>query len=398
MVSRIQLDPDLAFVRAQVRGAGVDRRALRALQPRLSAVHAQLEAAADEDLLPHRGLVRHPERLAPALQATRGWKADRVVVLGEPGAVGAATLLACQGGLRPVVGVDGPDPALLRAALAGAEAPALVVLDGPAWVRRVATAMAPRFESIAVFVGDGTAGDGWALGGQAPIEVPGAADARFGVVGAASLGLAAWAGHDPDCIVAEISSMATRCDSRGVFDNPAFGLAAVALELSGPHGDALPIVMLPTSRLSAFGLHLARAWTAFSARAVEQGNVRRLVGATPVVFTAGDEAMAQRAVEGPPEAWLLALWVDDPGGDDAAAWEVVRTLTEAHVKQSVRARRPVVGLRLSDLEPGTVAAASYLVVHAGLTLAALRGLDPLAMPAADALRDLQEDGFADNGL
>lgn len=376
---RLNLDYALTLANAVGVWGGVDQRQLRAQIPKMNAVHAALLAAGDQGWPHTRALSGDPLERAGAWAEARRSAGDRVVVLGEPGAVAAARVLASGLAAQPRW-VDAPDA--LEDALADGPAH-LLVLDGPPWVRWLAASSAGRCSGLTVAGDEPTPLDGAEL-------LPGPADARFGVLGPAALALALLGGADGQGVLDEARSVARRCAHPALFENPAYLWAAlmVAGRESGLERLAF---LLPTARLEPWAAWAARAWVSLTSRADTRSGVRVHGGVGAITARLGDEALIQHILAGPRDLLGCAVVVDDGGGASALAgerWALSRALLTAQVQQMSRVGRPVIQIRLPSLKPGMIAGLSVLVLHAALAVAIASDLDPLAAPAAAAWRAL----------
>jgi len=412
----VTLDTELASPQAVGPRSGVPERRLQARSHQLTELQQRLDEATTAGLLPHVALARDPAAVQAAVARGEAWRhrgaasADRVIVVGEPGAVAAARVLACAGdtagstagntagtpggNTAELVFIDQPDTRQVQAALAGARRPRLVVLAGPQWVRTLAEALRPQVRTATVFA-DEAEHPLLALASE-PAEAvvaPGAADARFGVVGPAALALAGFARLPGAPLAAALSTMEARCHASGVRGNPALRLGALAAELGQGHGLFTPTLVVGGTRMQTWAAWASRAWAALSSRAIPAGDGAApsylARGACPLVLLAGDEALVQRVIAGPRDLWLAGICLSTDGG--AAPDAALATLVDAHLRHAVRDGRPVVRLLLGDTEAPDLAALSWLWLQAAVMAAALDPIDPLTMDAADDWRNLVDD-------
>jgi hypothetical protein len=355
-------------------GVGVSRGQLRDAMALIRSVHEPLQESASSGQLPH--LLPLPRAEAEVLGA--GLVGRPVVLLAEPAAGHAAAALAVAAGAAPVL-LDALDEAsVARAAdLPGA---ALVVLDGPGWVREVATELAPRFSSVLVIAGDGTGGEVWGPAGSVVVSSPGAADLRFGGLGLAALVLLRAAGVDLEPVVSAASAAAEWCVTLTVKDNPAYAIAASFLALEAESGIIGPALLLPERRTELWGQWLSGAWGSVAVRHEVSGELRRVRGDAGRWMLLGDEAGTQRLLGGPSDRVVVS--VEGRSGGSVLG----RRLTEAHRGQLLQGRRPHIRLRLPRVDVAGLAAGGVVWLQASLVVGASRGQDPLTMDAADELR------------
>ena len=377
---------------------GISRDQLRLSGARLQAILPPLQAAAEAGMLPHLQLPT-PHDVQAVVDALQG---RPIVLLGEPAAAsGAAALAWAAGGAGHLTVVDAPDAALLAAVPGGLSEAALVVLDGPPWVREIAAALARQVAVVLVFAGDGTGDEPWAPAGAAVWASPGSADARFSGVGLAAFALlAATAPQDAEAALAAAQDTATRCrHAEAALEEPTLLLAAALLGLEQVRDVRAPCWLVSSGRLLPWARWLGGAWSALSSREDVSGGglaVRR--GALGTAILQGDEAALQALLEGTAERVVLI-----PGGvlpDSEGVLTATPTLArlglalqEAHQRQLVGAGRPVVVVRGRWLGAARLAALSVAWLHAAVAVAACRGGDPLTMDAADGWRLL----LAENG-
>lgn len=379
---RLNLDYTLVLASRIGTVAGVEERQLRGQLAKINAAHAALVAVGDTGW-PHLRCLLDP-RLAEltAWVEERERAGERLIVVGEPGALAAARVLM-SAGPRPVTvsWVDGLD-----AVLPGADGgPAHVLaLDGPEWVGTVVRDLAPITSGLTV-AGER---DEHGLGDAARLRGP--VDARFGVFGPAALALALMAGVDVEAALAEGLATARRCGVAGLYENPAY-LWAALLHAGRERGLERVQLLLPSGRMSAWGDWAVRAWSSVTSRAETRGGVRVHVGWGATAVRLGDEAALQHVMGGPRDVMVVALNVEQGGAVDAAGqrrWSLGRELMTAAVQQLSREARPVLQVRSPSLGAPALAALSALTLQTALTLAHLQDIDPLATPAVALWRAL----------
>lgn len=377
--------------------AGVSRGTLRAMMVAVRGVHAPLVESAAAGMLPHlQALDIDRVRAVSAPLAGRP-----IALLAEPGVAAAVVALVTASG-APLRLLDATDAEALARAVAEPDA-ALVVLDGPGWVRLLAAELAPLFKTALVFSGDGTGAASWAPPGAVLIEEPGASDPRFAGVGLAAMALLAAADVPLAPVRDALAQAAERCLEPAMADNPAYALAASVLALE-EKGARSPVLILPARRTLAWGRWLAGAWGAIALREELKGSLRRIRGDAGRCMLAGDEAAIQRLVLGEPDQIIVSVSGARPAGADRALsaglsmWTLGEALREAHAAQLQQAGRPHIRLLTPALDPAGLAAAAVVWLHAALVVGAARGGDPLTMDAADAWRALLEEEILPEGL
>jgi hypothetical protein len=137
--SGLEVDHQLALTSVLGAGRGLESRRLSSLAPTLHAVHSILEDARSQGQVPlcAQDLEREAEWAESRLEDWRD-DTDRLVLVGEPGAIRGLTGLASAGDLRQIRWIDGPDPYAMEVGLQGAESPRIIVLGGPGWIPRLA--------------------------------------------------------------------------------------------------------------------------------------------------------------------------------------------------------------------------------------------------------------------
>jgi len=306
------------------RGFGPRRRA--ELRPALRRAREEVRAAAVSGALPY------VEPLVPL----PGLPRPPLVVTGEPAALRAVRVLSLGvAGLRftAAPGDEGLTPGL--------------VVPGPSWA----------------------GGGPWASGAGAPTgdEV----DPRFGAVSPFALGLLDAAGGDVGAVQRAVADLVLALADPAV--DPAAGLAGALLALALDPGGVELGVMGAGRRGRAVAAHLADVFSMIALGEVD-GPVRRGAGLRARRIAAGDEAAAGWLAAVDRRPWLLTVEsADEP-------------LVAVHRRLHHDAGGPVLRLRLGGDGPELGACAALIGVEAALTVAVALGLPPLALPAADALR------------
>lgn len=371
-VAPIGVDPAGAMG-SRVGDAGLSRTVWRELRPRGVAAVKELSAAADAGLVPHLVHAQNP-RLGTAVgKLVRAWRAEaRLVILGDAGAVAGATVLGV-----PADTVCITDPA--DAATADVSGAGLIVLGSAPWVVACRAGLAAQVERMWQIDGDGTAETTPRRKGQRRIAVAGGADPRFVACSPVALALATLAGASTADLV---DALQTACAATLVLaraDNPALALAQLATGLLEGPGRGAPALLVPAG-LAPTAQHAARVWQAFTTRPRPAGPAWNPPSGAPLVLCRGDEAAAAPLLHGPPDLW--ALQVRGGGGVAAVvdtAW--ARAMAEAGV--------PVVQVRGAGSASARRLALIAVLTQAALLTALHLGLEPLALPGADRLREVQ---------
>jgi hypothetical protein len=386
----LHLDTSAALA-SRVGRAGLGARALAAWGPAVGRAHGEWLEAVAAGLVPGFG----PAGALPPLTVASG--ARRIAVLGDSGAVEAACCLADDGAVLQIGGAGlGGWPAFA----AGRGRPGLVVLDGPAWVRGVGRALAPACARVELWRGDGAeprpAEPGWGL-----VDADGAADLRFSAWSPLALALAARAGADAAALEGARGAVAALLRSPAWRSNPAMSLAAAALALAQESGRSRWVFVGATDGAHAVASVLARAWTAIGARRAESDGPAGPPWASAAAVEPGDEGAWAGVCAPDGDAVVLVFGPESSAGDGVAlgalgsAAALRRGLLQADCALLAAEGVPVLRLHTGEDGPAGRMAAAMAVGTAALLAAAARGLDPLALPAADALRVLQGEAGLD---
>jgi hypothetical protein len=398
MTLRISMDMSTALTRVVGSGSGFARSDLRSQFARFKDIHLDLEAAIEGETLPHVQAWTDSAAHERAQERATVWQraAERIVVIGTPDAVASVRVLAQlavpgTGRNQNIRWVSAPDPSVVQAAFHPRDGNWLVLLDGPGWVRRLAEGVRDRAVGATVFVGDGTPEDSWTLDDSDRVVAPGAADPRFGVMGAAALSLMVAAGIGTGAVLPGVVRALAACRRTGLFDNPAYRLGAL-LHAAFETKDLEDIVcILSTPQLGRWADWMCNSWSAVTSSVVEREGMQRRIGIRPQIVDMANECAMERWVTGPNRHLTFAFWVDDPGrdlkiGESDTSWLMARDLMDRQIAQLVKAGRPVVNVRVPELAPDTVGELCVVFLHAVLALMAGHGKDPLTMSAADAFR------------
>lgn len=370
---------------ARVGRAGLGPRALAAWGPAVARAHAEWLGAVAEGLVPGFG----PAGALPA----PGGGARRLALLGDRGAIEAAACAAADPSL-PLWSGGSLDA--WSAFATGRGRPGLLILDGPAWVRRVGRALAPSCARVELWRGDGAepraAEPGWVT-----VDADGAADLRFAAWSPLALGLAVRAGADGAALEGARDAVAQTLRSPAWRTNPAMSLASVALALALEAGRSRWVFVGSTPGAQRAAAVLARAWTAIGARRAESDGPAGPPWATAAAVEPGDEG-AWAGVCAPDGDTAVLVFgpahaAADPSPPGLAGLR--RGLLQAELGLLAAEGVPVLRLHTGEDGPAGRVGAAMAVVTAALLAAAARGLDPLALPAADALRVLQSEAGVD---
>lgn len=371
-VPPIGIDP-AGVMSARVGDAGLGRSTWRELRPRGVSAVRELQGAAEAGLVPH--LVHSGDaRLGTAVgKLVRAWKGvERLAILGDAGAVAGATVL---GAPRDTLLLT--DPA--DASCADLRGVGLIVLGSAPWVVACRGPLGAVAEQTWQVDGDGTTETTPRRKGQRRLAVTGGADLRFITASPVALALATLAGADTAELVETLHTVGEATLTRVRADNPALALAQLATGLVEGPARGAPALLVPAGLVST-ARHAARIWQSFTTRPRPDGGARRLPCGVPLVLTRGDEAAAAALLTGPSDLW--ALQVVGGGG-------VANVLDSAWKRALLEAGTPVVQLRGAGDSPARRLALIAVVTQAAVLTALHLGLEPLALPGADRLREVQ---------
>ena len=290
----------------------------------------------------------------------------------------------------------------VQSALSGSSPVHLVVLDGPPWVRALASGLRSRVGRITLAHGDGTDDAPWELTGAERWEEPGAADVRFAPFSPLAQALAEANDVELGPLMEAWRSASERCSGRATWDNPALLLAAIAAA-SSEAGRSRMALVGAGGWLGRWARWSEAAWSAITVKSTADGTARRSYDTVPVAGILGDEALVQRLVEGPDDSWsILATTTPGPGdlvldGDAGSVGVIANDLASAWGDLLTETHRPHVRLKIGASGAAAAIGLATITVHAALALAVYRGLAPLQMPAADRSRALQRRWMDDGG-
>lgn len=361
-----------------------------ALGQRLVGRLQEIRQALDEGVLPALRLATDRGQARAAMELGSSWRGggrsapDRLIVVGEAGAVAAATLLARALPGTALAMVDRPDRASVVAALAGARRPSVLALAGPRWVQTAVKAMQVDPARVLIALDEPAEVSSWGR----PWVAPGAADGRFGSFGPAGLGLLGWAAAgDPDLLAATVEALIEVGEAvSGVASrsNPAVRLALVARGMEAADASCAPALVASTANLQAWASWAASSWMALRSRSAPRGTAFEPLGGTPLVCAAGDEAAIQRLCEGVRGPWGVLLGIQGPPADDLAAER--QALLDAQGRVLSNHGRAAVSVQVRDDAAPALAQLSVWWSVGCLLATAVDAADPLTMDAADRLR------------
>jgi hypothetical protein len=361
---------------------GVTRVAWRALAARGTEIAREAAGADAAGLLPHLSSARSPGLAADAVSLAAAWAAwPRLVLLGDAGVVSA---VRCGGPADRIVDPADASPE----ACAGA---ALVVFSGPPWVDAVVADLAEAAGHVWVVTSDGTGDPPLALDGATVVAAPGAADARFAATSVVAVALAVRGGADAGVVCAALAAAAAACSVPTRRENAALEMASIATALwEGPAVGA-PTLLVPAG-LARWAAHAARVWGAFTCRARAAGPGLVAPVGLPGVLVRTDEAGASALLGGPREQWCVRVEPRGLSGAVVAAGAVAGGWRAALLAAGV----PSVRLTLPGGDAAARLAGMLVWTHAALLAALHLGLEPLALPAADRLREVQRERTSDS--
>jgi len=369
----IGIEPAGVF-QGRVGDAGLSRKAWRALAVRGLDASAELVSAGDAGVVPHLLHAGDPKLGAAVGRLVRAWSAERrLVLLGDAGAVRGASVLGLPAG---TVCITDPDEAM-RTDVAGA---GLIVLGSAPWVVAARGDLGARATRTWQVDGDGTAETTPRRKGQRRLVIPGGADPRFVTCSPVTLALGSLAGADPDLLVDTLHRFGAMSRGGTRADNPALALAHLAVGLAEGPGRGAPVLLVPASLLGA-ARHAVRVWRAFTTRPRQVGAVRHLPAGLALTVERGDEVAASALLHGPADVWTLQ--VVSPGA-------LSTPVDEAWSQALAEAGMPTAQLRGIGGDPRGRLALVALVTQAAVLTALHLGLEPLALPGADRLREVQQ--------
>lgn len=358
-------------VSALLRRDGIGRKRLTAGLPKLREVHDRLTAGAVDGRWPH--LQPGDAVVAQAVAAGLG---DKLAVVGQPGAVAALQAVTQALGTRQPVWIVAPN--VQQLALLDAPEVGWLVLEGPAWVDRVAEQAVANGRRVAV-AGPGAheaPPDGWW------VSDPLAGDGRFAPLSTASLVCATWAGVDIGALLNGAADVAQACRNAALFENPAytFALATVSVERDVGTTGAAHLVTDP--RLEPFAAWCGRMWGAVSAELVRVDSVVKHAGVGALHGIVGDEELIQLLLVGRRDK-LVYVW--DATGHQQDPWSRESALhAQAFLELCAQENIPHLRVRLPPVDAATLGGMFLLASHAAVTAALFQDLDPLDLAGVPA--------------
>ena len=142
---------------------GLSRQAFMELSPAFAQIHSEISQQVA--YLPHLNASEHLEQAQELYQRLSSHEGP-LVVLGDAGVVSA---LRAHSDSRCATWISDPSPDALSH-LTDMSSTLLLIVDGPSWVRDVAQALSTQTKQNLIFVGDGSAHDGWFLDGADVVE------------------------------------------------------------------------------------------------------------------------------------------------------------------------------------------------------------------------------------
>ena len=171
-VNAIGVEPAGAL-QGRVGDGGISRTTWRSLVVRGVEAAAELAGAADAGIVPHLVHAHDPRLGAAVGKLVRAWRAEeRLVLMGDAGAVAGASLLGLPPGTRCIT-----DPS--DASAADVKGAGLIVLGNVPWVVAARDVVAGNATRLWQVDGDGTAETTPRRKGQSRVNVAGGSDPRF---------------------------------------------------------------------------------------------------------------------------------------------------------------------------------------------------------------------------
>jgi hypothetical protein len=269
------------------------------------------------------------------------------------------------------------DPA--AAVAADLDGAGLIVLGNAPWVVACRDQVGAAAVQVWQVDGDGTAETTPRRKGQRRVTALGGADPRFVSCSPVALALAALGGADTAELVETLHVVGEVTLNGRRADNPALALAQLATGLIEGPGRGAPALLVPGAMLGV-ARHGARIWQAFTTRPRPVGAGRHEPAGVPFAVSRADEVAAAPLLHGPPDLWALQVL----GGGGAAG-----ALDQAWSRALSEAGTPLVQLRGAGDSAARRLALVAVLTQAALLTALHLGLEPLALPGADRLREVQ---------
>jgi glucose-6-phosphate isomerase len=239
------------------------------------------------------------------------------------------------------------------------------------------------------------------------LPIPAGVGGRFAVLSAVGLFPAAVAGIRIDDVLAGAAWMDTRCQEVDVLKNPAH-LLGTLLYLADTHHQQHIVVMMPYSdRLRGFAAWFAQLWAESLGKAKTLEGTPARVGQTPLtaVGASDQHSLLQLFAEGPADKVVLMLAVDDHGRElpvpaayadlDGIGYlggtglgRLLNLEQRATELALMRQQRPVMTLRVPQINGFTLGQLFYLFEVAVVFAAGLYRVDPFSQPGIEMSKHL----------
>ena len=234
------------------------------------------------------------------------------------------------------------------------------------------------------------------------LPVPESVGGRFSVLSPVGLLPAAVCGIDIGELLAGAASMAERCRSEDLMDNPAALLASLLHHADTELGRSVHVLMPYADRLRSTALWFQQLWAESLGKSTKGDGERRPTGPTPLAASGATDqhSLLQLLMEGPHDKVVVFVEVEDAGGDmpipgrhpeiEELAYLGGRSLEELlHVERRAtaealrRADRPSATILMPALTPATLGQLLMLLQVATIHAGALYGVNPLDQPGVE---------------
>ncbi len=358
LAARIGIEPGAAMEETLGKGRGLRWTRIRALMGLAEAAREEVLKAHRTGNLPLEAWWEEAGRERSKMALERWSRYDRIVLVGEGNSVAGLGLLA--GESSAIRRVECPSPAALQGALHGSER-ALVLAAGPRWVTRFLLGVAPQVD--VEFLPEDVEGHLCAFSPEA-------------------LALGARSGADMDLLFAAARGALSRCRDSQADLARRLSVLWRLFEVDLDAGEARILVEGPSgAQLAAW---FVGAWSAVLSKTKDHGPIRKTGGRAPRWGWLGHEGYVQELLEGPTDGFVLRL---EESGEVGPDWVASRELGLAQMGLLARDGRPAIRMGLAGESPEGRLVAAVVLSEALLSLAVLRDLPPLNMPAADRLRE-----------
>jgi glucose-6-phosphate isomerase len=408
--------------------AGVTRDEVAGLATRLSEITHSLKGRRAAGEIPFFDLPYQKDALA-AIKALAGdirEECDTLVVLGIGGSgLGAKTLIEALPNTTPrVVVADNIDPWSFGRLLDGLDlarttfnvvsksgetaetmAQFLVVRDlllrqlgAVDYARRVVITTDADAGALRQVVHDE---------GFRALAVPAGVGGRFSVLSAVGLFPAAVAGVRLDDLLAGAAWMDTRCREPDIWKNPAHLLGTLLYLAETRHRQNIAVLMAYSDRLRCFAAWFAQLWAESLGKAETLEGTPAHVGQTPVAAlgVTDQHSLLQLFAEGPADKVILMLRVEDHGRElpvpaayadlDAIGYlggtgigQLLNLEQRATELALGKQQRPVITLRVPQINAFTLGQLLYLFEVAVVFAGALYRVDPFNQPGVEESKRL----------